>query len=171
MSKFLDIVKHEAREAVFPAVFFLILFSVTTVTKGVIVPSYSFTKASFVVIVVGALTVTKAVLIVNALSLANRFRSRPLIVGVLWKTALFALMVLVFRWVEELIPLDSKHGGLEGAMEALIEETKWARFWAVQMWMWITLLAFTTFCEIDEFLGVGALQRMFLHGAGPAKPS
>jgi hypothetical protein len=85
--------------------------------------------------------VAKVILIFNKLSFVNMFSGKPLLFSIIWKTFIFSLFTLLFRCVEELIPLISKYGSLPSAGQHLIHEIAWPHFWSSQ----IVLLDTTSF--------------------------
>lgn len=128
------IVAKEIREALPATIFFLLLFHMIGLTKAVVLDEYSFTALRSAGATVGALIVAKAVLIVEALPIARLSSNRP-ILQILWKTLLYGVVALLFRFVEELIPLLSKHGGLVSAIKAMRGEVSWALFAVLALWI------------------------------------
>jgi hypothetical protein len=74
-------------------------------------------------------------------SLSRLFRRR-LLYNILWKTLLFRLVAMLFRIVEELIPLVARHEGLGGALRHLVAGKTWLHFWVVQMWLFALLFLY-----------------------------
>lgn len=134
MSRFRSIVAKELREALPATIFFLFLFHLIGLTKALLLDEYSFTALRAAGATVGALIVAKAILIVEALPIA-RLCSSMRILQIIWKTLLYGMVVLLFRFVEELIPLVSKHGGLVSAIKALQGEVSWALFAVLALWI------------------------------------
>ncbi len=134
MSRIWAIVAKEIREALPATIFFLLLFHMIGLTKAVVLDEYSFTALRSAGATVGALIVAKAVLIVEALPIARLSSNRP-ILQILWKTLLYGVVALLFRFVEELIPLLSKHGGLVSAIKAMRGEVSWALFAVLALWI------------------------------------
>jgi len=169
MNRVIRFVVHELREAVAPTLFFLVVFHVVTLTKTLILEGYGVTPGGVAVSTVGALLVAKAVLVANSLRGANRFAGRPLLLGILWKSAIYALLCVVFRLVEELIPLLFRHERFLPAFEHLLAEVSWPHFWAIQIWVALALISYTTVTELDRHFGTGSVKRAFLHGGGPGE--
>jgi hypothetical protein len=162
MHKALAFLLHELREAALPAAFFFVAFLVGAITKALVLESYGLTPTGVVVSVVGALIVAKAVLIADHLPLMHRFDGRPLIVSVLWKAAIYWLLCLAFRVLEELVPLWSKHGGLGAAIQHMDDEISWPLVAAVQLWLVVALLLYSALRELDRHFGRGSLRRAML---------
>ena len=134
MSKIGAIVLREIREAIPAMIFFLFLFHMITLTRAVIVSDFSVTALRATVATVSALIVAKSILIVEKLPIARLFVGR-LVFHALWKTLLFGLVAVFFRFIEELIPLISKHQGLVTATKHLYDEVPWPQFWVFQLWL------------------------------------
>jgi len=54
---------------------------------------------------IGALIVGKAILIANALPVVHWFRQKRLIYNVAWQISLYVSLVLLFQFLEKLLPL------------------------------------------------------------------
>lgn len=142
----------EIREALPAFIFFLFLFHMIALTKAVSIGDYSITALRATFSTVGALIVAKAVLLVEALPIAKVF-SRRRVNQVLWKTLLFALVVLLFRFLEELIELSSKHGGVVAATKVLFNEISWPVFGVLTLWIVGGLLLYSLASELADEVG------------------
>ncbi len=144
------IVAKEIREALPATIFFLCLFHMIALTKAVALTDYSITALRATGATVGALIVAKAILVVEALPIAKRYLGRR--VGqVLWKTLLYGMVVLLFRIVEEIIPLVSKHGSVVAAAMALYREVSWPLFGILVLWI---LGGLFLYCLASELVGL-----------------
>jgi hypothetical protein len=161
MSKVMAIVAREMREAAPALLFFLVLFHMILITKNVILESYNITTTSVAVATVGALIVAKAIFIAEKLPLARRFSGR-LLYNILWKALLFSVVSLLFRIIEELVPLIAKHHGLVSAATHLLEEVSWPHFWVLQMWLYASLLLYCLAAELVRVIGVVKVKGMLL---------
>ena len=161
MSKIGAIVAKEIREIVPATIFFLWLFHMIALTKAVIVGDYSITAMRATFATVGALIVAKAILIVENLPIARLFSSR-LVFNVLWKTLLFGAVAFLFRFIEELIPLISKHESLVTAIAHVYEEIPWPQFWVFQLWVFSALLLYCLASELVRMVGAEEVKRMLL---------
>ncbi|MDH3437898.1 MAG: hypothetical protein OEN48_13030 [Betaproteobacteria bacterium] len=168
MKNMVRVMKHEFKEAIAPAIFFFIAFHLVAATKTLILEAYKMTPTGVAVATVVALTVAKAVLIADKLPFISRFSGKPLILSVLWKTAIYGVLCFVFRCIEELIPFLLKHEGLGTAVEHLISDVSWPHFWALQIWLMVALILYNAVTELDKHLGEGSMRRVFF-GTGPVK--
>ena len=161
MSKVMAIVAREIREAVPALLFFLVVFHMILITKNMLLKEYHITTTGAAIATVGALIVSKAILVVEKLPIARLFSGRMLS-NILWKTLLFSAVALLFRFVEEFIPLIAKHNSLITAAAHLIEEVSWPRFWVLQMWLCSSLLLYCLAAELVRMMGAAKVKEMLL---------
>jgi hypothetical protein len=143
------IVLKEIREALPATIFFLCLFHMIALTKAVALDNYSLTALRATGATVGALLVAKAILVVEALPIATLFAGRR-VVHILCKTLLYGMVALLFRVVEEIIPLAAKHGGVVPAAKAMSHEVSWLLFGVLALWILGGLLLY---CLASELVG------------------
>jgi hypothetical protein len=163
MNRVAEVIAKEIREAIPATLFFMAVFHMIIITKNVILEGYQATPTSSAVAVVGALIVAKAILIVEKLPLAHLFGARRLY-NIAWKTLLFGAVWLLFRFVEELIPLLRQHEGLAAATTRLIGEMSWLHFLVIQMWLLASLFLYCLAAELARKIG-GARVREILLGS------
>lgn len=159
MNKIRAIFAKEIREGVPAVIFFLFLFHMIALTKAVSLGDYSITALRATASTVGALIVAKAILVVEALPIARLFSGRR-VVQVLWKTLLFAAVALLFRFVEEIIPLASKHGGLVAATKAMCSEISWPLFGVLALWILGGLFLYCLASELVRAVGPEKVKEM-----------
>jgi hypothetical protein len=152
---------YEIREAIPPTIFFLLLFHLIALTKAVLLEEYSVTALRATVATVGALIVAKAILLVEALPLSRWFSAR-LLSNVLWKTLLFGAVAMLFRLVEEIIPLLLKHESLTAALVSVDEEINWPQFWAFQLWLFGALFLYCLAAELVREIGGARVMAMII---------
>jgi hypothetical protein len=160
MSKVMAVVR-EIREAVPALLFFLVVFHMILITKNVTLEDYHITTTGTTVATIGALIVAKAILIVEKLPIARLFSGRMLY-NILWKALLFSIVSLLFRVVEEFLPLLAKHNGLVPAATHLFEEVSWPHFWVLQMWLNASLLLYCLASELVRTIGAVKVKGMLL---------
>lgn len=165
MNRIAAFVFREVREALPPFVFFAVLFHLIALTKAVLLEDYSVTALRATFATLGALIVAKAILIVEALPVGRLFPGRRL-VQILWKTLLFACVALLFRVVEELVPLLSKYGGLAQAVRRLLDEVHWPLFGVVALWIVVSLFLYCVAAELVRALGSEKIRRVLFGGRG-----
>lgn len=158
MSKILAIVAKEIREALPATIFFIFLFHLIGLSKAVVLDDYTFTALRSVGATVGALIVAKSVLIVQALPIARLFSSRR-ISNILWRTLLYSVVALFFRFAEELIPHISKYGELLSAIRGTIVEISWPLFAVLALWMICGLFLYTLASDLVQVGGPDKIKK------------
>ncbi len=167
MRKIGTLVVKEIREAMPAPIFFLWLFHMIALTKAVSIGDYSVSALRATVATAGALIVAKAILVVEALPISRVF-SRKLWAHIFWRTLLFNVVVLMFRFVEEMIPLLRQHEGLFAAAAHLHRETVWPQFWVLQLWLFCALLLYCVVWEVVRMVGPERVKSMLFRSAGNA---
>jgi hypothetical protein len=161
MGKIVSIVVREIREAIPAAIFFFVTFHVLAITKTLILKDYGITPAGVAIATVGALIVAKAILIADKLPITGLFSHKPLAYGVLWKTIIYGVIVVLFRYAEELVPMLFRHGSLVSANRHLIDELSWSHFLALQIWLQVSLLFFCAAAELIHTFGANKMMEIF----------
>lgn len=152
-----EIVWHEVRELLPPAIYFFFMLNAMAFSKKLMLEEYGIPFKSFVVATVGALVMAKVILIVGVLPFMEPFRKVPITYNVLWKTVWYFLVALVVQLLEYAIPNYWKHGNLGMAFADL----RWPQFWAVQIWSFLLFLIFCTFRAIFVTLGAERSRELF----------
>ncbi len=164
MAKILKWIMHEILNVLPAVIFFFVAFSVINFTTDLMVKKEGITIARLPTIAIGALIVGKVLLVIDNLPFINAFSNKPLIYNTLWKTFVYTLGALAFRFAELLVPLISTHGNLPTAYEHFLNESDWPRFWAVQIWVALLFFFFALSRELTRAIGADRMRRMFFGG-------
>lgn len=167
-SRVLTFIKHEFKEMIPPTLFFAVGFNLVMLTTQLILDDYRLQFFNFIVATTGALLVGKAVLVANALPFLQRFDNAPLIQPILFKTLVYVIVVLLVRLLEEIIEYMIGGGTLRGIPGYARDHFRWHHFVAVQIWIVVLFLIYTTVSELNARLGGGELARVFFtrHSTG-----
>lgn len=160
-SRLLALVIKELREILAPTVFFAVGFNLILLTTNLILADYLVGFASFIVATMAALVVGKSVLLANAMPFLRRFDTAPLIQPVLFKTIIYWAVVFLVRFLEKLIEYLFAGGTLGGIPEYVATHFTWHRFAAIQIWIFVLFLLYTSVEELNLRLGEGALRKIF----------
>lgn len=160
MNKTLLFLKKEFLEMLPPTIFFFVVFHILFFIRSLIANEYGISVTSSIVATIGALIVGKAVLIADNLKLLKLFQEKELIHRVLWKVLIYTAMVFIFRYLEEVIPLISKYGSFGSANQHIIEEIKWPKFWAIQIFLIVFLIIYVSFAELIKLVGKEQFKEM-----------
>src|SRR5499426_1416269 len=135
-------VEHEIREAIPPAIFFLISFHIIVLSRALMVREYGVQISALAGATVGALIVAKVVLVADMLPIINRFPEKPLIYNVVWKTGIYVVASMVLHYLEHLLPLWWRLKDLAAANELLWREIVRPHFWAIQLWLLVLIFIY-----------------------------
>jgi hypothetical protein len=160
-SRLLLFIVKELREVLPPTVFFGVGFNLIVLTTDLILADYLVSFGNFVVATMAALVVGKAVLVANALPFLRRFDNAPLIRPVLFKTIVYWAVVFLVRFLEKLIEYFIAGGRLSGIPEYLATHFSWHRFVAIQIWIFVLFLVYTSVIELNARFGDGLMFKIF----------
>jgi hypothetical protein len=154
-------VVKELREVLPPTAFFAVGFNLIVLTTDLILADYLVSFGSFMVATMTALVVGKAVLLANALPFLRRFDNSPMIRPVLFKTIAYWAVVFLVRFLEKLVEYLFAGGTLGGIPEYVATHFTWHRFAAIQIWIFVLFLIYTSLEELNARLGAGELMKIF----------
>jgi hypothetical protein len=154
---------HEFRQVLPPTTFFFIGFNLILFTKRLILEDYLIQFAGFFIATTAALIVGKVVLVADKMPFLRRFDHAPLARPIIFKTAVYTLLVCVARLIEAFIHYVIEGGavGHGGFIEHQLGSFSWHRFIAIQLWVFALFLVYVTASEINALLGYGELFKIF----------
>lgn len=146
-----------------PAVgFFAAAFSLLVLNERVTLRGSALEVTSFARAVVGALIVAKILVFVNLLPFINRFPDRPLVYNISWKTSIYLVASLPFRYLETWGRTLFLSGSTAAAHQVALEEFTRPRFWIVELWLAVLLVVFVTAEELVRVFGMAKLRQVFV---------
>ena len=160
-SSLLAFLIKELKEVLPPTLFFALGFNLIVLTIDLILADYLRTFASFLVATTTALVVGKSVLVADALPFLRRFDTAPIIQPVLFKTTVYWAVVFVVRFLEKLVEHFVAGGTFGGIPEYIAAHFSWHRFTAIQIWIFVLFLIYTSVTELNAALGSGQLRKIF----------
>jgi hypothetical protein len=131
-----------------------------TVYRRLILDESGVAYLHYGVALIEALVIAKVVLIGRVFGFTRRFDDAPLIVPVLYKSAVFALLVLLFGVIEKIVVGWFHHKGLFGGLSE-IAETGAYEIGARALMLTVAFVPFFAFTEIGRVLGMDRLRAMF----------
>jgi len=159
---------RELKEMLPPTLFFAVGFNLVVLTTQLILDDYRLRFLNFMVATAAALVVGKSVLLANALPFLRHFDRTPLIRPVLFKTAIYFVVVFLVRALEEIAEYLIAGGTAAGIPEYMREHFTWHRFAAIQIWIFVLFLVYVAAAEVNSLFGEGELARAFLTGRSSA---
>lgn len=154
---------HEIRHVLPPTIFFFVGFNLILFTKRLILAEHLIQFTGFFIATMAALVVGKVVLVADRLPFLRRFDHAPLAAPILFKTAVYTLLVFAARLLEAFAHYALEGGAVGGGgfIEHQLGAFSWHRFVATQLWIFALFLVYVTGAEINGLLGDGELLRIF----------
>jgi hypothetical protein len=163
-SRLLAFLIKEFREVVPPTLFFAVGFNLIVLTTKLFLADYNVQFASFMVATLLALVVGKSLLVANAIQFLRHLDKHPKIRPVLFKSIIYWAVVFVVRFLEKLVEYLHAGGNLSGIPEYVSTHFTWDRFVAIQIWIFVLFLVYTSIVELNAHLGHGELVKIFITG-------
>lgn len=161
MIRLFQFIGHEARKALPPTLFFLVVFHIATLIRHLNVESYGINPSRSASATIAALIFGKAYLLLGDRRMMKVFSGRPLIFSTLWKTALYSLFGSFLLLCEEIVPLIHQHRALAPAWQQYLSEILWPRFWANHLFMFFSVLTYTAASELITAVGKEKVRTLF----------
>ena len=161
MKKTLLFLKKEFLELLPPTIFFFLIFQVMTFARSLLAKEYGITLASATSDFIGAIIVGKSILIVDALPMLKWFHQKRLIYTVLWRIFFYLLIVVLFEFIEGLIPLISKYGSVSSALTYGFREIRWDHFFAIHLILLLFIIIYTLITAVIEAVGRKEFLKIF----------
>jgi hypothetical protein len=156
-----DRLLHEVLHAVPPTVFFFVGFNLIVLTTNLLVAQYLVAVSNFMLATVAALVVGKAVLVANNLPLIRHYDRAPLVQPILFKTAVYWIIVFIARLLERFVHflIIERNSPFDfGAY--LLQTFSWSRFIAISLWILVLFLIYVTATEFSQLFGPGEIVRL-----------
>jgi hypothetical protein len=166
MSRAVAFVKKEFVEMLPPTLFFLVAFCLVVFTRDLMFQGNGVGMVTYGAAVLGALIIGKSVLIADALPVWHLFDRQPKITLIVGRTIAYALVALLFQFLEEFIPLVRHEGSLAAAYAELGTAVDWPRFWGTHIQLLVLLALYNTIAVIAEELGREHFTRLLLGRPG-----
>jgi hypothetical protein len=151
----------EIKEALPAIIFFGIGFNLVVLTTQLILDDYEVQFAGFMVATAAALLVGKAVLLAKLLPFFRRFDNAPLIQPILFQTVLYCAVVFLARLLEKVVEYFVGGGSINGVPDYMSTHFTWHRFAAIQIWIFVLFLIYTTAADLNTLFGQGELYKIF----------
>jgi len=161
MHKILEKLKEEFFAILPPTIFFFVALHLLTFIRVLMAKGSHFQPLSTMSIAIAALILGKAVLIADMLPPINRYPNKPLAYNIVWKTLIYLLMASVIHYVERLIDFSRQAGGIVAGNEKLLAEIVWPHYLAVEIILFILILAYCTVRELARVIGKEKMLRLF----------
>ena len=153
---------HEFRQVLPPTIFFFVGFNFIVFTTNLLVADYAIAVSSFMLATLAALVVGKAVLVANAMPFLRRYDRAPLITPILFKTAVYWVIVFIARLLERFVHFSVlERKPPSDFIPFLVTTFSWHRFLAISLWILVLFLIYVTAGEFSHLFGAGEMPRLF----------
>ncbi len=166
VNKASDFIRKEFWEMLPPTLFFLVVFCLIVFTHDLMYAQSDVDMLSYAAALIGALVIGKSVLVADALPVWNIFDRQPKLALIIGRTFTYAIVALLFQFLEEFIPLARGGGSIAAGLNELPEKIHWPRFWGVHMQLIVFLLLYNIIAVLSEEIGRERLMRLLLGKAG-----
>ena len=153
---------HELKTMGLAALFFGVWIAVFIAIKHLVLAEYRVEFSGLSKVLVGALILSKVVVVLEQVPLGAWVRARPAWVGVLLRTLLYSLGVLLVLLLEKGFEGRHEYGGFAASLRAVYEHTDINHVWSNAIVLTGALLAYNTLSVIRVHLGEGGMLRLFL---------
>ncbi|HXY52866.1 MAG TPA: hypothetical protein VEI01_25695 [Terriglobales bacterium] len=160
---------HELKEFLVIALYLWVVFGLFLVYKSVILNEEHIDYLAHGIALINALVLGKFVLIARALHLGERADDAPLIYPTLLKSALFSLVLAACKILED-AAVGLYHGKSFSQSIAELGGGTWKGILTLTAMLFVVLIPFFGFGELQEVLGEGKLSQLFFHRRDVLKP-
>lgn len=153
---------YELTSLVRLGLYFTAWLGALVVLKKLILDEYHIGFAGMAGALVGALVLSKVVLILENVSLGGWVSRQPAWVEVLLRTLLYSFGVVVVLLLEKALEGRHEYGGFWQALQALPNHVDISHVWVNSICLGGALLSYNVIWAIGRHLGEGALLRLML---------
>jgi hypothetical protein len=154
--------RDEIKAVVLAALYFAVWIGVLVVLKQLILEEYRIEFHGLSMALVGALVLAKVVLVLEHVPLGERIRTRPALLDVILRTAMYALGVLVVLLLEKAFEGRHEYGGFGPSLIAVFQHADIHHVWVNAICLTGALLGYNVLSVVRRHLGKGGLIRLFL---------
>lgn len=152
---------HGMRDYLIIFLYLFVVFSLFATYKAAILAEHQIDLVPQGLALINALALGKVILVGQELHLADRFRDAPLIYPTLLKSFVYTLLLACFKIVEE-AAVGMYHGEPFGKSIAAFAGGSWRGFLSLSVLLFVVLIPFFGFTELQRALGEDRLLGGFL---------
>lgn len=153
-------VSHELRQYAAIFLYLFVCFGAILLYKAAVLQARDIAYAPYGLAAIKALILAKFMLIGHAARIGERYKEKPLIYPVLYKSSVFLVLLVALSIIEEAVS-GIIHGRTVIASISDIAGGTWFQILATCLLLWLILLPYFAFRQIGELLGEANLRRMF----------
>ena len=161
MHRAIEWFKKEFVQYIGSAIFFACAFCLIALANKLMVAGSEVQVGSFARAIIGGLVVAKLLFFVDMVPGVDAFRGKPLVYNIVWKTPIYLVMSLLYRYIEPAIGSVVAGMSVAEAHAYTMEEFAHPRFWAIEVWLAALFAVFVTMRELTLFLGKDKVRLIF----------
>lgn len=154
--------KEEIKSVLLAALYFGCWIFALLVMKTLILAEYEIAFQAWSMALVGALILSKVVLVLEKVPLGAWARRQPAWVEIVLRTALYTLGVAAVLVLEKGFEGRHEYGGFGPAVKHLFQQADRYHVWANTLAMFGALLGYNALSVVRHHLGPGGLRGMFM---------
>lgn len=155
-------VTHEVKAVGIAALYFGCWIAGLIVLKQLVLAEYQIQFRGLSKALLGALVLSKVVLVLEHVPLGTWVRARPAWVDVMLRTVLYALGVLLVLLIEKAFEGRHEYGGFRASLSAVFQHADVHHVWTNAIALSGALLGYNALSVVRSHLGEGGLLRLFL---------
>ena len=161
--KIIEEIKTIARTASYFAIVFILMM----IMKKLYLKDYDIEFTGISQALIGALVLSKVVLLMDLISLGNWVKRQPSIVDVSLRTVLYTLGVWIVIVLEKLFERRHDAGGIGDSMTYLINHRDIYHVWATTIGSCLAIFVYNAFSVVQRRLGRHGLSKLFFKTLSP----
>ncbi|MGH6794951.1 MAG: hypothetical protein ACREDD_02900 [Methylocella sp.] len=162
-----SVATEETRKLFWIFIYIWVLLSLFSLHKALVLNEESLIfQQGFAII--NALALAKVVLVAEFFHVGDKLKNRPLIYPIMFKSAVFAVILICFRIIEEAL-IGVLHGMTLSQSISDIGGGTMQGILIVGIIMFVVLMPFFAFIELDRVIGTGQLRSLIFGGESKAR--
>jgi len=153
---------HELKSVGYATLYFACWIGTLLLLKKLILADYDIQFHHMGAALVGALVLSKVVLVLEKVPLGSWTQRAPAWVGVVARTTLYGVGVAIVLLLEKAIEGRHEHGGFAGSVANVLQHKDINHVWANLICISGALLVFNAMAILRLHLGEGGISRIFL---------
>jgi hypothetical protein len=161
--KIMKKVFEEVRIILSLASYFAIVFIFLMIMKKLYLDDYNIEFTGLSQALIGALILSKVVLLMGLIKPAKWVRKQPPIVDVIIRTILYSLGVAIVMVLEKSFEKRHESAGFGDAIVYIVNHRDFYHVWATTIGVSGSLFAYNAFSILQHMLGKNGLMKLFFH--------
>jgi hypothetical protein len=154
--------REEIGAVALATLYFATWIGVLVLLKTLILAEYQIAFHGLSMVLIGALVLGKVVLVLEHVPLGAWVRTRPALIEVIFRTALYSFGVFVVILFEKAFEGRHEHGGFGPSLTAVFQHEEVHHVWANTICLSGALLGYNALSIVRRHLGKGGVIRLFL---------